>query len=135
MASNLSADQLLDIKKIESPLHAKLNVAGVSDVTMAHLGKVGVASIAMLTAVADDRKDLRKFLLESCAMDPSQGTNMVVEIGRIVVVYDQCNTKVAVEATVEAERSAAQLPHQVHMDEYLAAVKFFNDTHFKATEA
>ena len=135
MASTLSAEQMTDIKKIESPLHAKLNAAGVSDVTMAHLGKVGVTSIAMLTAVADDRKDLRKFLLESCAMDPSSGTNMVVEIGRIVVVYDQCNTKVAVEAKVEAERSAAQLPPQVHMDEYHAAVKLFKDTHFKATEA
>ena len=68
-------------------------------------------------------------------MDPRQGTNMVVEIGRILVVYFQCNTKVAVEAKVEAERSAAQLPPQVHMDEYLAAVKLFKDTHFKATEA
>ena len=92
MASTLSAEQMTDIKKIESPLHAKLNAAGVSDVTMAHLGKVGVTSIAMLTAVADDRKDLRKFLLESCQMYPSMGTSMVVEIGRIVVVYDQCGT-------------------------------------------
>ena len=101
------------MRKIEAPLHAKLNSAGGSDVTMAHLGKVGVTSVAMLMAVADDRKDLRKFLLESCQMDPSSGTSMVGEIGRIVVVYDQCGTKVAVEAKVDAERSAAQLPPQV----------------------
>ena len=134
-ASALTQEQLDFIKKLEAPFHAKLSAVDVSETTMAALGKAGVRSIPMLTAVADDRKDLRQFLKDCCGMDPAANPMMPVEIGKLVIVFDACMTKVSVDAKVDAERAAAQLPPQVNLDEYHAAVELYKEKVGKITEA
>ena len=105
-SSTLTQEQMDDIQKLEAPFHAKLSAVDVSETTMAALGKAGVRSIPILTAVADDRKDLRRFLKDCCDMDPAANTMMPVEIGKLVIVFDACMTKVSVDAKVDAERAA-----------------------------
>ena len=68
-------------------------------------------------------------------MDPSADPMMPVEIGKLVIVFDACMTKVSVDAKVDAERAAAQLPPQVNMDEYHAAVELYKAQVGRLTEA
>ena len=87
-----------------------LDASGVSSDIQSKLYEVGVESVKTFTALAANTDDLRKLLKSEFSLDEETGLAARVKVAKVVVAFENANTRTKTVAEFEGEAEALNEP-------------------------
>ena len=105
------------LAKLDVRLVAILTEFQVQPITMAALGKVGIVSLPLFAALADQKEQFRPAITLIVGLDPLSGPQESMEMARLSAAFNSGRIRAEVEAKIDAEHAANFLPILVSASE------------------